>query len=120
MKTLTRPEFGITTQTIKVAEAFKDTLTKEQYETLKHNQFTIEDKDKVIDDYRGCGCGWAEINKDGEFMKLRYAHSLNDEGSKEQNCNATPLTAKGLEPKVLKNGNVRFLVNFSNYMLLRF
>ncbi|CAA6807875.1 MAG: Unknown protein [uncultured Sulfurovum sp.] len=134
-----------------MANNFKDKITNEQYEILKHNVYTIEfHKDKHLEEkYNGCGCGWTEIDKDGNFVDLQYLdedvvdwreeldadeHEMEigvvssqeaqalylSTGQKEQNVNMLEFHTDQLTPLILPNGNVRVLVNFSSTQLVRF
>lgn len=132
-----------------MAEHFKDKISSSQFEILKHNVYTLEKEDVVYDKYRGCGCGWVEIDTNGKAIDLQYLdegvvdwrEDLDDEGyemrigivpsqeaqalylntrQKEQNADMLEFHTEQLMPMVLPNGNMRILVNFSSCQLVRF
>ena len=124
-----------------MAKHFQDKVTPAQYEVLKHNVYELEDGDVIYSKYSGCGCGWVEIDRDGNPIDLQYikeeiadvregdwvvasSRELQDlyltTGQKEQNIYMLNFHTDQIAPKILENGNIRLLVNFSCYELVRF
>ena len=132
-----------------MADNFKSKITKEQFEVLKHNVYSLENDDAIYDKYHGCGCGWVEIDKNGKAIDLQYLdedvvdwrEELDDDGykmrigvvpsqeaqalylntgQKEQNDDMLEFHTEQLIPMILPNSNMRLLVNFSCYQLVRF
>lgn len=96
-------------------------ITHKQFEVLSEISFEITDDSPFYKFYDGCGHGWLEFDKDGKLVNMRYSHSLDDEGSSEQNLDNFTIMAEDLEPKILDNGNVRVLVNINiDEMIVRF
>ena len=72
---------------------------------------------KIINEfYRGCGCGWIEINKNtGEIVDLRYGiNGYLEYGSNEQNCNLMKPNQKSYSiTQKYDSDYVRMFGNFS-------
>lgn len=63
-------------------------------------------------DYHGCGHGWIEFLPNGTPVKMRYAETIQDEGTTKQNVSIDK-DAKHVDPWVTSNGNIRLWGNFS-------
>lgn len=151
LETIKHPAHTVSCLSESMAKNFKDGLTREQYEILKHNVYTLEKEDVIYDKYNGCGCGWVEIDKDGKAIDLQYLSEdvvdVRDNGYADwedeytevvvvdsQECQSLYLNTGDnsanvyslefhtdqLMPMILPNGNMRLLVNFSCYQLVRF
>lgn len=145
-KTVNLPHRKVSYLTADVAEDIKEKVSEKQYELLKHNVFNLEEGDIVVDKYSGCGAGWCEIDTEGNIVDLQYFSLENSlvastgenfvdkfisrddihrkillhTGQKEQNMLSFNFTKEDLYPEFIEGGNIRVIVNFSNYSLHRF
>ncbi len=145
IETIKHPTHTVSCVSESMAVHFENKITNKQYKVLKHNVYSLETEDSIYDKYHGCGCGWFEIDKDGKAIDLQYldedvvdwretedggrvavvasqeaqALYLNTKQS-EQNVDVLEFHTDQLMPMILPNGNMRLLVNFSSYQLVRF
>ncbi len=142
LETYTNKNNTTSCKSLEVAKKYKNKVTYKQYRVLKHNTLYLEDSDEVLNKYCGCGCGWVEIDKEGRAVDLMYLDEdmtewvrgglaaiikdndmrllALDNGQSEQNIGTLRFREDLLEPLILDNGNMRLLVNFSCYHLVRY
>ena len=72
LETIKHPTHTVSCVSDSMVNGFRDKITEEQYEVLKHNVYTLEKEDAIYDKYHGCGAGWVEIDPKGKFIDLQY------------------------------------------------
>lgn len=100
-----------------LANALGNKISHKQREIIKGNLYTLQtDEERKL--YNGAGFGWVEFDIEGDLVALRYAKSFDEEGSVFANKENIDIFA--MDVKLLENGNIRLMCNFSSYQICRF
>jgi len=148
-KTTIHKDRPISQMSVLVSEEYAHLITPQQKKVLSHNVFSIGE-DPLVSHYSGCGAGWCEISKKGKLVDFKYfsetealikgvqsekTKSISDwycsdgeihrdrlmsSGQTNQNFYMFFFTPDDLRPRLLDNGNMRMIVNFSCFSLIRF